>query len=116
MENKPSGSKKNIDGEGGKREYKSYVEQLLSKPLPAGAEITTYDKNIAAAGYIDETFLYQPGDEYYVEGGGFSQNPYPISEEEAEALILHGAKDCRVDPFDLKYGDMEYDPKTKRTR
>ncbi len=70
----------------------SYVEQLLAGPLPAGAEIHPYNQAIAPAGYIDDTF--EAGDQ-----------PYPITAEQAAALLAHGAADCRSVSVASQYPD-----------
>jgi hypothetical protein len=59
--------------------------RLLVAKLPAGAEI--HSLWAGNAGYIDNTFLR--------DDGKTSDSPYPVTDDEAAALVSAGAADCR---------------------
>jgi hypothetical protein len=63
-----------------------YVEALLSRPIAAyGAEVM--NREGGGFGYCDGAYL--------TNGYDYNNGPYPLTVEEAEALIAHGARDCR---------------------
>lgn len=79
-------------------EVREYVRNLIAHDLPQSAEIHDYCG--APGGYWDESFLLD-NEEIQERGyhedalGRASENPYPLSPAEVEALIRGGAKDCR---------------------
>ena len=81
----------NFEGTNKKERIGKYAQTLLDmEKLPDGAAIHDYFNE--PGGYIDNTFLKEDNK----PGENWSDQPYPMNEEEIELLIRKGAKDLRT--------------------